>query len=199
MNNVNNRIIICLWFCFTISLVPILALAAEKSLIASEGKIVSEGSNQIRCYQSPRYFVIEKNIKARVGNDFLVKFKATAEDNPPCSYALEDNDFEIKNEWAAYFSGLKDDLLFLESYTCPGPFILSIWDLTKRQKVFEGSCNDPIFQDDSILYWLDTGTAATRDNCPELPQWESHGLGGAIETRVQVSRYRGRFSIIFLA
>jgi hypothetical protein len=78
---------------------------------------------------------------------------------------------------------LKDDLLILDSTTGPGLSGLIIWDLKKRKKECEGSWSDPIFLDDSILYWLET-EKATHDNCPELAEWESHGLGAAIETRV---------------
>jgi len=120
-------------------------------------------SNQIRCYQSPRNFVVEQGRKDRVGNDFLIKFKAEADESLSCTYVLGNNGFQI-NEWAAYFSDLKDDLLIFECYTGPGPHLLSIWDLKKRQKVFEDSCSDAVYRDDSILYWLETGNASQDNN-----------------------------------
>jgi len=158
-------------------------MAAEKKPFESVTQIISAESNPIRCYPSPRYLVVEKGGKDGMGTDFLVKYKAKAEEKLPCTYVFGTNDFEIKNEWAEYFAGLKDDLLILDSTTGPGPSGLIIWDLKKRKKVYEGSWSDPIIRDDSILYWLET-EKATHDNCPELAEWESHGLGAAIETRV---------------
>ena len=179
-----TRIITCLWFCIVIFLVPILASATEKGLTSNKGKIVTRESEQTRCYQFPSYYVIEKKHNNGVGSDFLVKFKTAPENNPQCSYALERGDFEITGEWAAYFWTIKSNLLFLEHYTGPAPWVFSIWDLTMRKKVFESSCNAPVdFQGNSILYWLETGVATT-ENCPQLSQFEAHGLGGAIETRV---------------
>ena len=61
---------------------------------------------------------------------------------------------------------------------------LVIWDLKKRKKVYEDSWSDwEGFQDHSLVYWTETGEA-TPDNCPELEEWTSNGLGGAIETKV---------------
>ncbi len=99
-------------------------------------------------------------------------------------YILGNNDFEIKNEWAEYFAGLNGDLLILDSTTGPGPSGLTIWDLKKRKKVYEGSWSDPEeSKNDSLVYWTETGEA-TDNNCPELEKWKSDGLEAAIETKV---------------
>lgn len=181
-----------MYFCFvaTICLVacPIHVMAAEKG--QTEGvnlinkQIISTESNQVQCYQSPRYLVVAKDVEGGVGTDFLVKYKLQADDKLPCSYVFGSNDFEIKNEWAEYFAGLTDNLLILDSTTGPGPSGLIIWDLKKRKKVYEGSWSDPTeIKDDSIIYWTETGKA-TDDNCPERAKWASNGLGAAIETKV---------------
>jgi hypothetical protein len=73
-------------------------------------------------------------------------------------YLPGQGDFEIRNEWAEYFAGLKGDLLILDSTTGPGPSGLTIWDLKKRKKVYEGSWSDPEeSKDDSLVYWTETG------------------------------------------
>ncbi len=159
------------------------ASAAEKDQAEGTSQIISDESRHIRCHSSPPYFVIEKDVEHDVGTDFLIKHKSRAGERLPCIYVVSSGDLEIKNEWAEYFAGLKGNLLILDSTTGPGPSGLIIWDLQKRKKVFEGSWSDPIIQDDSILYWTETGEA-THDNCPELAEWESNGLGAAIETRV---------------
>ncbi len=157
--------------------------AAEKDQAEGTSQVISDEQLHIRCYSSPWYFVIEKDVENGVGTDLLIRHKSRAEEKLPCIYAVGNDDLEITNEWAEYFAGLKGNLLILDSTTGPGPSGLIIWDLQKRKKVFEGSWSDPIIRDDSILYWTETGEA-TYDNCPELAEWESNGLGAAIETRV---------------
>jgi hypothetical protein len=167
--------------------VPICSVAGErhpKGDILLETETVSTESNQIRCYESPKYLIIAKEVQGRVGTDFLIKYKSNPDKKLPCSYVIGGDDFEIKNEWAEYFAGLKNDLLVLDSTTGPGPSGLIIWDLKKRKRVYQGSWSDPEeSKSDSLIYWMETGEA-TDDNCPELKKWRSHGLGAAIETKV---------------
>ena len=167
---------------------PVFLMAYEKGQVEVVDRvrkqIISAEMNQVRCYQSTRYFVVAKDLKGKGGTDFLVKYKSTADEKLPCRYLFGKNDFEIKNEWAEYFAGLTSHFLILDSTTGPGPSGLTIWDLKKRKKVYEGSWSDPMeITDDSIVYWAETGEA-TVDNCPERARWESHGLGAAIETKV---------------
>jgi hypothetical protein len=147
-------------------------------------QIVTADSIQINCYESPKYFVIAKEVQGSAGTDFLIKYKSRPNEKLPCNYIFGSKDFEIKNEWAEYYAGLNDDLLILDSTTGPGPSGLIIWDLKKRKKVFEGSWSDPEeSKNNSLVYWLETGEA-TENNCPEIKEWKSQGLGAAIETKV---------------
>ena len=147
-------------------------------------QIIATDTNKVRCYQSTHYLVVAKDLEQKGGTDFLIKYEPDAKAKLPCSYIVADNDFEIKNEWAEYFAGLTGDSLILDSTTGPGPSGLTIWDLRKRKKVYEGLWAGPTqIKDDSIIYWKET-EEATGDNCPELHQWKSHGLGAAIETKV---------------
>jgi len=181
-----------LYFCFAAAMYlwncPVHVLADEKGPVEvvdrGSQQIISAEVNPVQCYQSPRYFVVAKDLKGKGGTDFLVKYKSTADEKLPCRYLFGKNDFEIKNEWAEYFAGLTGHFLILDSTTGPGPSGLTIWDLEKQQKVYEGSWSDPMeITDNSIVYWAETGEA-TDDNCPERARWESHGLGAAIETKV---------------
>lgn len=187
MKNAKN-----IYFCFAICIIFINGInygtAAEKkskkSVSVSDRQIVTADSIQINCYESPIYLVIAKEVQGSAGTDFLIKYKSSSTEKFPCKYIFGNNDFEIKNDWAEYYAGMKDDLLILDSTTGPGPSGLIIWDIKKRKKVFEGSWSDPEESSDNILiYWLETGEA-TENNCPELKEWKSHGLGGAIETKV---------------
>jgi len=128
--------------------------------------------------------VVAKDLEGKGGMDILVKYKSKVDEKLLCRYVVENKDFEIKNEWVEYFAGLTGDFLILDNATGPGPSGLTIWDLKKRKKVYEGSWEGPVeIKDDSIIYWIETGEAID-DNCPERAKWESHGLGAAIETKV---------------
>lgn len=167
---------------------PACIIAAEKEYMEgdrlSDKQSVTGQSIQVECYESSKYFVIAKEVRGKVGTDFLIKYKSKPDENLLCDYTFGNNDFEIKNEWAEYFAGLKNDLLLLDSTTGPGPSGLSIWDLFKRKKVYEGSWSDPEESgNDTLVFWMETGEASD-DNCPELKEWKSNGLGGAIETKV---------------
>jgi hypothetical protein len=167
---------------------PVCIFAAEKEHNEgdrfSDTHIVTTGSIQVNCYETSKYFVVAKEVQGKLGTDCLIKYKSKPDEKLPCTYISGNNDFEIKNEWAEYFAGLKGDFLVLDSTTGPGPSGLTIWNLIERKKVYEGSWSDPEeSKDDSLVFWMETGEASDV-NCPELKEWESHGLGGAIETKV---------------
>jgi hypothetical protein len=167
---------------------PFCVTAAEKEQVKGNGLFNRQSSSNdpdhITCYESEKYLIVAKEVEGRLGTDFLIKYKSHPGDKLPCDYVAGNDYFEIKNEWAEYFAGLKNDLLILDSTTGPGPSGLTIWDLKKRSKVYEGFWSDPEeSKNDLLVYWMETGEA-TDDNCPQLKAWRSHGLGGAIETRV---------------
>ncbi|PKL83068.1 MAG: hypothetical protein CVV24_06805 [Ignavibacteriae bacterium HGW-Ignavibacteriae-3] len=149
-----------------------------------KAQMVNIDSVKISCYETAKYYIIGKEVHERLGTDFLIKYKVQPNLKFQCTYSPDKNDFEIKNEWAEYYAGIKGDLLLLDSSTGPGPSGLTIWDLQKRKKVFEGSWSDAEESGDgTLVYWLETGVA-TENNCPKLKEWMSHGLSGAIETKV---------------
>lgn len=170
------------WLCLLISLFPNLAMAIEGSHDSHEAVATSNNQGQTQCFNSPDYFVVVQDIEGRVGQNFIIKYKQTPDEDFPCTYLTQANDFEIRGEWAAYFSGMQDNLLYLEHSTGPGPYTFTIWDLTKRQKVFESFGSDVVFNEDSVVFWLETGPAE-EENCPESIEWKLHGLGAAIETK----------------
>jgi hypothetical protein len=180
-----TQIIAFLSICLAISQAPSLASEETKNPTTNDYEVIFE-SDQISCFQTLDYFVIQRNVKSGVGNDFLVKYKVNPEATTPCAYSPEVGDFEIKDEWAAYFADLKNDRLYLEHYTGPGPYTFSIWDLVKRRKVYEDFGSVVDYLEESVIYWKETGKA-TIGNCPELADWESHGLGGAIETKLTLT------------
>jgi len=167
---------------------PMCGTSAERERAPGEGHANGQSAAinaaGVTCYESADYLIVGKEHSGELGTDFLVKYKKRRGEKPTCTYAPGEGDFEIRNEWAEYFAGLKDDLLILDSTTGPGPSGLVIWDLKKRKKVYQDSWSDPEeIKDHSLVYWTETGEA-TPDNCPELKEWTSQGLGGAIETKV---------------
>jgi len=171
----------CFGFALAAFLIPFSVHAAVP--VGTPDKIISVESSRIRCHQFPKYFIVERDVESNMGADILVKYRSGPEETQPCEYVIESGDFEIKNEWVQYFSGVKGDLLLLDSTTGPGPTPITIWDLEKQEKVYVGSWVDPVYKDNGVLLWMETG-AATKDNCPGHEEWESHGLFGVIETRV---------------
>jgi len=171
---------------------PIYVIAAEKGQVkgdsSSEQKVITiTGPNQLTCYESAKYLVVAKEIQEGLGTDFLIKYKSKPGDKLSCNYVSGSDSFEIKNDWAEYFAGLKKDLLIFDSTTGPGPSGLTIWDLRKRKIVFKGSWYDPEeSNDDTLVYWLETGEA-TDNNCPQLKEWKLQGLEAAIETKVTLN------------
>jgi hypothetical protein len=179
-------------FAVLISLIayPVGLIAAEREYIQGDHHFDKQAfaaeSIQItvNCYESPKYFVIAKEVQGKLGTDVLIKYRSGRNEKLSCDYNFLNSDFEIKSEWAEYFAGLKGDLLILDGTTGPGPSSLTIWDLIKRQKVYEGSWSDPEeTQNNTLVFWMETGKAY-EDNCPKLKEWKSHGLEGAIETKV---------------
>jgi hypothetical protein len=165
--------------------------AAEKQHVKGDTLIdkqmVIADSTHIDCYESAKYLIVGKEVQGKLGTDLLIKYKSNPREKLLCDYVPGNEDFEIKNEWAEYFAGLKNDLLILDSTTGPGPSGLTIWDLAKRKKVYEGSWSDPEeSKDDLLVYWMETGEA-TDTNCPELEYLKSQGLEAAIETRVMLN------------
>ncbi|MBI4843094.1 MAG: hypothetical protein HY809_02060 [Nitrospirae bacterium] len=162
----------------------ILLFIAMPPRFSAEEKEPAGGLFRLECHESPKYFIIVKEVKGSAGSDILIKYKGNPDEKYSCDYALSDGGFEIKNEWAEYYAGLKDNLLLLDSTTGPGPSGLIIWDLQKRKKAFEGSWSDAEESGSgSLVYWLETDEAS-EGNCPDMKEWETHGLGAAIETKV---------------
>jgi len=112
--------------------------------------------NDFKCCQSPDYFVIEASLIDSVGSDILVKYKKDYSDEIECKYIVGPTDFEIRNEWAEYFMGIRNNFLMLDSGTGPGPRGLIIYDLSKRKKLYETSCSCPVeyISDSKLSFWL---------------------------------------------
>jgi hypothetical protein len=139
-------------------------------------------SGEISCKDSSDYFVIIKSLNDSVGSDILVKYKAEKNQNLPCEYVVNKNDFEIKNAQAEYFLAISDHFLILDSGTAPYPRGLIVYDLNARKIVFTDKYSAPFSANGNFInYWNPTKTAPTSPNCPQLADYTKNGLGAEIE------------------
>ena len=137
------------------------------------------------CVNNDKYFVVSKNLTESVGSDILVKYKTSPTQNISCEYSKDDLDFEIKNERAEYIMSLENNFLILDSGTAPPPRGLIVYDLLKKKNVYNSSYSNPItIKNNKISYWTETSEKVTAENCSDLKEHESYGLGSAIETYI---------------
>lgn len=148
-----------------------------------------KGKNYEECYENDKYFIILAETPGTIGGSFLVKYKTGENQQFACRFIIEENDFEIKNEWANYFLGLENNFLLIDSGTGPPPRGLIIYDLEKRQKVYDGSYSMPsetYIGESYIEFWKPVSMEVTDENCPDRDYWENAGLGTGIEERVKL-------------
>ena len=86
-----------------------------------------------RCYKSARYIVVERQEEEAVGSDFFIRQRETGR----CDADSLQEDYVLRDEWAAYFSALHGDILLLDSGTGPDLRTLIFIDLPSREKLAE--------------------------------------------------------------
>jgi len=146
-----------------------------------------KGADLEKCYENNNYFVIEQGATDSVGGNLLVKYKSADNQKFDCKYVVEQNDFEIKNEDADYYLGLENKFLLIDRGTGPHPRAFIIYDLEKRQKVYNASYSVPVNLENNYFdYWKGVSTKVTKENCPEKDYYENAGLGTAIEEHVRL-------------
>ena len=67
------------------------------------------------CYTGRKYIVVQKSIPDDVDSDFFIRPAETGR----CDADSLSGDIVLRNEWAAYFSGMRGDVLLLDSGTGP--------------------------------------------------------------------------------
>lgn len=100
----------------------------------------------VRCYKGVRYIVVEQERYQRVGSDFFIRPRESAR----CEADSLPGDYVLRDEWAAYFSALRDDVLFIDNGTGSDVRGLILYDLTKRQRLRELSYVDLVPGPDSL-------------------------------------------------
>jgi hypothetical protein len=85
------------------------------------------------CYMSARYIVVERQRKERIGSDFFVRPR----ESNRCEADSLPGDYVLRDEWAAYFSALRGDVLFIDSGSGPDIRYLILVDLVTRRRLTE--------------------------------------------------------------
>jgi hypothetical protein len=183
--NKNTKIIVGLLVITLISAIGLFYfLNTSKTASISEPDDASTGSE---CHDSSQYFAIQKNLTDAVGSNILIKYKTSPNTTFPCAYVVSNDDFEIKNVSAGYFLTFTDNFLVLDSGTGPSYRELIAYDLRTRKVIFTDLYEDPVtVTKDSITYLTHTKTKPTLQNCPELKNYISNGLGAVILSKVTV-------------
>jgi hypothetical protein len=146
----------------------------------------------IECHDSPNYMVLQKSLADSVGSNILIKYKTSPSQNFPCTYAVAQGDFELKNVEAEYFLAFTDTFLVLDQGTAPEPRGLIVYDLNSRAITFTDSYAKPVtVTGDSITYFSVTTQKPTLINCPGLNEYTTNGLGAVIMGKVRVDLTTG--------
>jgi len=148
------------------------------------GQVPDEG---IKCFDSSKYFAIQKSIPDSVGSNILVKFKSNSDQKMDCAYTPAKNDFEITNDDAEYFLTFTDNYILIDSGTGPEPRVLIAYNLNTGEKVYTDRYSKPVTTiANTITYWSPSETKPSAENCPDLADFTSKGLGALIESKISV-------------
>lgn len=150
----------------------------EAQEIMKTFKIIDNFENNsisLECFESEKYFFISNN------ENILIKYKQNSNQKITCEYFVRENDFQIEG-LAKFFLKFENDFLILDSGTSPSYRRLLVYDLIKKQKIYEDYYSKPIIiQNNSISYWALSSKKATKENCPDFEKNYAMGLGTAIE------------------
>jgi len=174
-----------------ISIVVILIVGFAVYLIVRKVEAPTVGEQttpSIECFDSAKYFAIQKGLSDSVGSNILIKYKKTPSDKFPCTYTVASGDFEIKNVQAEYFLAFTDNFLVLDKGTAPEPRGLIAYNLNSRKIVFTDSYAKPVsVEGDSITYFSKTNVKPVLENCILINSYTSSGLGAVVMSRITVN------------
>ncbi len=171
---------------------------AQPQELASEGfrfdpvEVDSSDVPGARCYTTARYIVVERQRKERLGSEFFVRPRESSR----CEADSLPGDFVLRDEWAAYFSGLRGDVLFIDSGTGPDLRYLILVDLASRRRLTELSYVDVVPGPDSTVVGLWDGYELEEPlaGCPAPPGGLVPGVDSLffLDVRSGRTRFSGR-------
>lgn len=139
------------------------------------------------CYVYARY-VVQVDERADVPGNRVRLYERAAGGSPEalCRSTAE-ADFSL-NEDAVFFFGLQDSLLFADAGTAPGSRGLLIYNLARRERVYEGPYAIPIeLVDDRYLsYPVEVAAPGRTVPCPDADEWRANGLQVVYQEQVRL-------------
>lgn len=173
---------------FVVAVVAALALVYLVPETPAPAITESEPSG-ISCYETDTHIVVVRDKVEAVGQDMLIKKKAAPQDALPCAYTPQAGDIELSGPDAAdYFLAAEGEFLLIDSGTAPPPRGLTVLNMNTGDVLYTDQYNRPLdVADGSVTYWQPVDTVPTAQNCPDLAQLQSNGLGAGIERHVSLS------------
>ncbi len=87
------------------------------------------------CYTGPRYIVVERQLEGSLGSDLFARASARGR----CDADSLPGDLVHRNEWADYFSGVRGDVLVIDSGTGPDIREVTMLDLRSGLRLLHRS------------------------------------------------------------
>jgi len=186
---------------YILSLLTALLLACCQAVAFGQAKLKAIGvqgsevpaahqkQKQSECYVFSRYVILTKETEDGVGEDIHIWLREPSSDpKRSCAGKSVNAYFTIKNDDSNFFFGLFGQYLFVDIGTGPEPRGLSVFDLSKKKKIYEASYNTPIKigADGALDFWKPLEKDLPKKDCPQAKKWERQGLGYGFERRVIV-------------
>ena len=142
---------------------------------------------QGQCYVFNKYVILTTETEDGVGEDIRIALRGGSSDAKQlCDDKSAKTYFIIKNDDSNFFFGLFEDYLFVDIGTGPEPRGLSVFDLSKKKKIYDASYNTPIKigAGPTLDFWMPLEKDLPKKQCPQARKWEAQGLGFGFERRV---------------
>jgi hypothetical protein len=143
-----------------------------------------------KCIENQNYFIISQEILNENGaggfsveNVIVVKFKKDQNQHFECTFTLDKDDFEIRDEYPQFVIALENNFLIVDNGTGPDMRPYLVYNLNAREIVFDDSYVGKVnAQDKRLEYWTPEDNLALIKNCPQ----PTGGLGAGVDSRVQL-------------
>ena len=148
-------------------------------------------ASHVQCHVHPRWIVVEKPLREDLASDFFLRPASSKR----CDVDSLAGDFVLRNQWAAYFCGIREDVLFLDRGTGPDERLLILYDLEARKKMTEIRYTPDggvIRGRDSLTLgvWVPADMRATVPKCPPREDGMTLGVDSLFWLNVRTGQTR---------
>ena len=178
-------------FVLTIIVIRAVSFAqSKKESIGVKGTqvpVANQKKKQGQCYVCNKYVIFTTETEDGVGEDIRIALRGRSSDAKQlCDDKSAKTYFIIKNDDSNFFFGLFEDYLFVDIGTGPEPRGLSVFDLSRKKKIYDASYNTPIkiSAGPALDFWMPLEKDLPKKQCPQAKKWEAQGLGFGFERRV---------------